>query len=92
MGLSGLDQFQAPCANEPAALTDAEANAYADALDAAIALPTPQARLAALKVNVIEPLIQRDQALRRCGLFERERANSILALAARYNQILSAQH
>ena len=89
VGLSGLDQFQAPCTNEPSALTDDEANQYAAALDAAMALPTPRERLSALKTNVLEPLIQRDLALRRCGLYERSRANEILAYAARYNQIVS---
>lgn len=91
-GLTGLDQFQASCTNEPAALTDAQANAYAAALDAAMALPTPQARLAALKANVLEPLMQRALVLRQCGLYERTRADGILALAARYNQILAANH
>lgn len=89
-GISGLEQFQAHCTNEPEALTDEQASAYAAALDAAVALPTDAERLAALKENVLEPLIHRDQELRRCGLYDRTRADRLLALAARYNQLLNA--
>lgn len=89
--ITGLEQFQAPCPDEPPALTDQEANAYADALAAALALPTPEQQLSALKTNVLEPLITFNQRLRRCGLYERTRANDVLALGARYNQILAAQ-
>lgn len=86
--LTGLEQFQAPCPDEPAQLSDQEAQAYAAAVDAAMALPTAEGRVAALKTNVLEPLIQRDQRLRRCGLYERTRADSILAAAAQFNQIV----
>lgn len=84
----GFEAFAQRCANEPAPLSDQEALAYAEAVDAAVALPEPAARVAALKSTVLEPLIQRDQRLRACGLQDRQRADGLLALIARHNQIV----
>lgn len=86
--LTGLEQYQAPCPDEPPALTDAEMEAYAAAVDSAMALPSPEDRVAALKTNVLEPLIQRDQRLRRFSLCERSRVVSMLTAVSQFNQIV----
>lgn len=90
-GISGLEQFQAHCPNEPAALSNQDVDRYTAALDAAMALPTDAERLAALKTNVLEPLMAFAGQLRRCGLYDRTRADRLLALAARYNQLIATQ-
>lgn len=84
--IAGLEQFQAPCPDEPPALSEAEALALAAAAEAALALPTLPERAQALNTGVLEPMMQRDQKLRACALYERRGRLGLLALGGRFNQ------
>ena len=86
--LAGLEAFASPCATLPDVLSTDEALALHETYQAALALPTPEERDAALRINVLEPLAQRDQLLRTCAIFERRRADGLLSLGARFNQIV----
>lgn len=90
--VTGLEALQPSCATEANALSDSEVLALYAALHAAVQLPTPEAREQAIAKNVLEPMMQSHQSLRGCDLFERRRADAILALIGRYNQIISQQH
>lgn len=88
----GLEQFQAPCPDEPPALSDQEALALAEAVEAALAMPNDteaERALQALYINehALGPMAQYALKLRACGLYERSRADGAVSLGARFNQI-----
>jgi hypothetical protein len=84
--IEGLEAFQARCPFFAPVLSDAEAERFFAAYADAMALPTPEARDEALRENVLEPMIERDQLLRACALYEQRRADGLLALGGRFNQ------
>lgn len=82
--IQGLEAFQQVCADLPPVFSEADALAVAHAVEAALALDMPE-REKALS-QALRPLSQRDQANRGCALYERRRADGLLALGGRFNQ------
>ncbi len=85
--VTGLEAFAQRCPDEPAALSDEEALALYAQVQIAVALPSPEERDEYFRLHVLEPIFQREQAQRHCALYERERADRIAALVARFNQM-----
>lgn len=77
--IPGLEQFKAHCPNEPPVLSDAEAEALAQAM------PTAEQREREFHTP-------RALALRACLLYERQRADSAVAAGEAFNEaVRSAQ-
>lgn len=72
--IQGLEQFSQPCPSQPPVLSDAEVAALVEAM------PTAEQREK-------EFWAPRDLAHRACELHERARADGVLSLGARFNQI-----
>jgi hypothetical protein len=73
--LTGLEAFAQPCPTEPPVLSDAEVLALVETM------PSSEQR----ERQFWAP---RDQDHRACALYERARADALLALGARHNQII----
>lgn len=88
MQIAGIDAFQQPCDTlTPTVATDEVLDVIAD-LRAALALETQQERDAAV-ARVLKPITQRHQDDRACAIYERRRADGLLALAGRFNQAVA---
>lgn len=85
--VQGVEAFVQACPDEPAALSDQEALALYNEVQVAVSLPTPEERDVYLRTRVLEPMIQREQSQRHCSLYERQRADRLVALVARFNQM-----